>query len=266
MHGVEDLRSELALRRQTSTMRNLIFVVLLAAAAFVPYALTNKDWQTKLSATWNGLAGSSQPGAAPQPGLWDRVTSATQSLFGGKPTGLGAAPLIPNAPVTPLIGEPVTDFREVIRFDVTPDWVMSRWGRVSTVVSEPGLEGFRVALVTGSQTDDLAGSLTYYFDKQRTVQRVTFRGTTGDGTRLVRLVQETYSFKQDPSVVSQLYTLRWSGKILSALRLTNPPVVRAGQPYQKLEALLEINRPGSPFGISGEMQQVLRSDAVFVGR
>ena len=246
-------------------MRKLIFFVMLLAAAFVPYALTNKDWQTKLANSWNSLTGAS-PGAPADTGVLARLSSATKSLFVSKPVNIGNGPLVPNMPVPPVVGEPVTDFREIIRFDVTPEWVMGRWGRVSTVLSEPRLEGFRVALVTGSQVDDLAGSLTYYFDQKRAVQRITFRGTTGDSRRLVELVQGVYEFKSDPSVVSQLYSLKWSGKITSALRLTNPPIVRVGLPLSRIEAMLEINRPNNGYGLSGEMRQVLTADATYAKR
>jgi len=247
-------------------MRKLIFLVLLAAAGFVPYAVTHKEWQTQLSTSWNNLS-NPPPGTPADSGIFARMSGATKALFVSKPANpLASGSLVPNMPVPPVIGEPVTDLGEIIRFDVTPEWVMGRWGRVSTVFSEPGLEGFRVAVVTGSQVDDLAGSLTYYFDSKRVVQRVTFRGTTGDSRRLVELAQRTYNFKQDPWVASQLYTVKWSGKINSVLRLSNPPVVRAGQPLSRIEAMLEINRPNNAFGLSPEMQKTLTADSSYAHR
>jgi len=259
------LRSD-EFRRKDSSMRKLIFLVLLAGAAFVPYALTNKNWQANLSTAWKNLW-NVPPGEPENAGLLARLSGATKALFVSKPVNpLATASLIPNMPVPPVVGTPVVDLGEVIRFDVTPEWIMERWGRVSTVLSEHGLEGYRVALVSGAQVDDLAGSLTYYFDQKRVVQRVTFRGTTGDGRRLIELAQRVYDFKLSPSVVSQLYTVKWSGKINSVLRLANPPVVRAGMPLSRVEALLEINRPNSPYGLSLEMQQLLTADAGFARR
>lgn len=244
-------------------MRNLLFLVMLAAAAIVPYAISHPEWTNEISAKWNGLW-TPAPGAPPDSGVWARISSSTKSLFGSKPANpLAGGTLVPNMPTPPTVGPPVADFQEIIRFDVTPEWVMERWGRVSTVLSEPGLEGFRVAVVTGSQVDDLAGSLTYYFDSRRVIQRVTFRGTTGDSKRLVTLAQRVYDFRADPSVVAQQYTVKWSGRINSVLRLSNPPVVRAGMPLSRTEVLLEINRPNSPHGLSLEMQQILTTDASF---
>ena len=48
---------------------------------------------------------------------------------------------------------------------------MRRWPRVTTV-PQFALAGLRVPLVTGTQIDDLAGSLTYYFDRTDQVQRI----------------------------------------------------------------------------------------------
>lgn len=247
-------------------MRKLLFLAMLAGSFLVPYALTDKEWYPKLKAKWASLTGA-QPGKPGEEGLLARVTNSTKAWFVKKPVDpLGAGPLVPNSPVTPLTGEPVADLRELIRFDVSPEWVFNRWGRVSTVLTEPGLEGLRVAVVSGPALDDIAGSLTYYFDAQRTVQRVTFRGVTGDGRRLADLVQTTYEFKPDRSVVAQQFSYRWSGKITSVLRLTHPPVVRAGQPHVRIEAMLEINRPNTRYGLSREMQQVVSADASFATR
>ena len=47
-------------------------------------------------------------------------------------------------------------------------------------LAELDVQGYRVPLVTGTSRDDLAGSLTYYFDKTHHVTHIHFRGTTGD--------------------------------------------------------------------------------------
>ena len=93
----------------------------------------------------------------------------------------------------------------MLRFDVTASWVMQHWPRVSTGLPYLQLQGYRVALVTGTRVTDLAGSLTYYFNAQQQVQRITFRGTTGDPSVLVALLAGRYGFARrvmnDPGVV-----------------------------------------------------------------
>ena len=100
---------------------------------------------------------------------------------------------------------PSPSLAEVLRFDVTVDWVMQRWPRVSTGLPYLQLQGYRVPLVTGTGVADLAGSLTYYFNAQQQVQRITFRGTTGDPSALVALLAGRYHFARrltnDPGVV-----------------------------------------------------------------
>ena len=77
-------------------------------------------------------------------------------------------------------GPSFQELHEVFRFDLHPKAVFARWPRVTTVLAEPALEGLRVPLVTGKDPDDLSGALTYYFDQQKVVQRITFQGYTGD--------------------------------------------------------------------------------------
>ena len=123
------------------------------------------------------------------------------------------------------------------------------------MLSDSNLEGLRVALVTGSQTDDVAGSLTYYFDKQHAVQRITLHGTTGDPRRLVQFVTETYKLTPQPTLDAGLYVAHWNGQPTSALRVFHAPIVRADQSLSRYEVQLEINRPYVPYQFKLTPQQ-----------
>ncbi len=83
---------------------------------------------------------------------------------------------------------------DVLRFDVTPGWVLSRWSFVSAGLSQLPLQGYRIGLVTGAAEDDLAGVLTYYFNVRQQVERITFQGTTGDAGKLIRLLASRFGF------------------------------------------------------------------------
>jgi hypothetical protein len=131
---------------------------------------------------------------------------------------------------------------------------------VSTTVAELELQGFRVPLVTGTGTDDLAGALTYYFDKHNQVQRITFYGYTGDHRRLVTLATQYFGLEPQPSLNAGLYLAKWNGVPTSALRVAAAPVLQAGAPNSRLQVLLEINRPAERYQLSREFQQLLERD------
>ncbi len=172
---------------------------------------------------------------------------------------LGAIPADPAA--TPqLAGSGVTDIREVLRFDISPDWVIGRFARVSTVLADLSLEGLRVPIVTGTRADDLAGTLTYYFDHQGKLQRATFHGFTGDPGKLVQTMTSHYGLATEPTLEAGVFTKRWNGTPVHFLRLTHAPVVYANAVHQKYTVFLELNQPNLVYGISAEARRVVESD------
>jgi len=157
----------------------------------------------------------------------------------------------------PIEGAAVADLSEVIRFDVTPQWVMQRWPRVTTELSDLNLEGLRVPLVTGKLSYDLAGSLTYYFDKRQRVQRITFHGFTADERPLVDLLVKHCGFRPERTLGRGLYLAKWGGKPRSALLVQHAPVVHASQRMTQLELELEVNRPGRGYQLSDRFSELL---------
>lgn len=157
---------------------------------------------------------------------------------------MGAAP--GSSPKTAVEGAPVSDLAEVFRFDVTPAWVTQRWPRVSTGLANLQLEGYRVALVSGTRPTDLAGALTYYFNSGRQVQQITFRGTTGDAGNLLRLLTSRYHFAQritnDPGTI--IYeAVNSVGKATSMARIHQAAVVKADDPNRRYVVELVLERP-----------------------
>ncbi|MBN2476740.1 MAG: hypothetical protein JXB62_19170 [Pirellulales bacterium] len=154
-------------------------------------------------------------------------------------------PVDPGTP-TGVEGPRVQDLAEVLRFDVTSDWILRRWPRVSTGLAHLRYQGYRVPLVTGTQATDLAGSLTYYFDPQQKVQRITFYGTTGDARQLVNLLTTRYRFTHrlanDPGLA--LYEAKSaSGRPSGVLSVTSAGIIKASDPHRKFEVELVIERP-----------------------
>lgn len=172
---------------------------------------------------------------------------------------LGAMPADP-ATSPQFTGGEIQDLREVMRFDISPDWVLQRFSRVSTVLADTRLQGLRVPLVTGIAADDLAGTLTYYFDHQNHLQRVTVHGFTGDPKKLVGTMMGHYGLESNPALEAGVYTKRWNGVPVHFLRLTHAPVVYSDAVHQKYTVFLELNQPSLAYGISAEARRIISSD------
>ncbi len=143
-------------------------------------------------------------------------------------------------------GAPVRDLAEVFRFEVTTDWIFRRWPRVSTGLAELQLQGYRVPLVTGTGEADLAGSLTYYFDAQQKVQRITFRGSTGDARNLVALVTGRHKFTRRLTNDPGLFVYEAAsgdGQLRGLLKIRSAEIVKASDPYRRFDVELTIQRP-----------------------
>lgn len=165
--------------------------------------------------------------------------------------------------VTPggaLVGGPIYDLREVLRFDISPEWVTSRFSRVTTVLADTELEGLRVPLVTGTGPADLAGSITYYFDTSGKLQRVMLHAFTGDASRVVATMTQHYGLQSEPSLDAGVYTRRWNAMPVHFLRLTRAPVVYSDALHHKLTVYLELNQPDLRYGISTEAQRIIDAD------
>jgi hypothetical protein len=152
----------------------------------------------------------------------------------------------PRSPTLSLEGMPTPALDEVLRFDVSPAWVLQRWPRVSTDLAHLQLHGYRVPLVTGTSETDVAGSLTYYFNPAQQVQHITLKGTTGDARALIALLSNRFGYvrrpNNDPSRLV-FEAVNEQGKSLGSMVIQSAPVVRAYQPYQRYNIDLTMDRP-----------------------
>lgn len=170
------------------------------------------------------------------------------------PGELAPSPQKPGAVLyprtAPLEGVPSMSLAEVFRFNVTREWVYQRWARKSTALSELGLYGIRVPLVTGTRLYDLAGSLTYYFSEGGRVERISFNGRTGDTRALVMLIVQRFGLTQQATPVAgeQLLQLRRGNDVISELRVHAAPVLWANAPHESFEVNLVLQHPdtGTP--------------------
>lgn len=227
--------------------RPVILAGLLGAAVGVPYVVDRHS-------------GTVAPTAAPvvNPTAVDTSTIPPLNLIPPvlpQPEGPGA--LLYTSPA-PLEGMPTTSLAEVLRFDVTKDWVYGRWARKSTGLAEPELFGVRVPLVSGTRMTDVAGSLTYYFNSVGAVEKIALTGKTADTTELVNLLVRQYGFEPQVPLVAgeQLYQVRHRDRVESELRTWPEPILWSTSPHGSFSVELELNRPGSRRTVTRRLPQL----------
>lgn len=223
--------------------RHVSMVAMLSAATSLPYFMSS-EFQTgsAKSESAKGAAEHGQDGSAEN---LARPPYASIGLGANHDDG-AAAPWrdTPLAPTTARASVTSADLGQVLNFAVTPAWVLTQWPRVSASLAELDLQGYRVPLVTGTGEDDLAGSLTYYFDREQRVAWITFSGSTGDPRRLIGLVTARFGFRRDasddPAVV--VYCVKWNNKPRSELRIRPVQIVRANEPRSRYQVELSIRK------------------------
>ncbi|MEO1529258.1 MAG: DUF6690 family protein [Planctomycetota bacterium] len=254
---------------------------LIAVAAVGPYVATETEFGRSAVAGVSGLFGdtpaNSSNGLAPgitadpvsrQSGYANHAHYEVERLRDGKNSyrydeelarKLGAIPDDPSQAPT-LAGYSVPDLRSVMRFDIQPEWVIGRFHRVTTVLADLNLEGLRVPIVTGIRSDDIAGTLTYYFDHSGKLQRLTIHGFTGDPKRFAETMVQHYGLQREPALEAGAFTKRWNGRPVHFMRLTHAPVVYSDAVHQKYTVFLELNQPNLAYGISAEAQTIVTAD------
>lgn len=198
-------------------------------------------------------------GAAGGPYLISRAPATFQTVrqWVTAPAGELALP-VEISPAPPLLPEeprpagsswavegPPARLDEILRFDITPEAVVSRWPRVSTGLADLELMGYRVPLVTGSGQADLAGSLTYYFDQHRQLRRIMFKGTTGDLAALRGVLSRfgmVHRPTNDPALMV-FESMTPAGKMNGLARIRTAPVIQAADPLRRYEVHLVVDRP-----------------------
>jgi hypothetical protein len=205
--------------------KHALFGTAVLAALGVPYALSHKE-----------EAGST-------------ISNAVAKLgsSGSNPASDAASDLpVLHGDSLPLEGPQVANLGEVFRFDITPDWLLSRWPRVMNVRYAAGsLQSYRVPLVTGNKPEDLAGALTYYFDERQEPRRIEFQGTTGDARPLAGFLAREHGLERrmtgDPS--QYVFEGRRGGRVVSQLVVRSLPVIDASQPQSRFSLELVLERP-----------------------
>lgn len=184
------------------------------------------------------------------PGMTPDYGAAQTLVFPGNAFG-------PDLTAQPLEFLPITDLNEIFRFDLTSQSIKQRWQRVSTNPGDVGLHGLRVALVTGTNSWDLHGSLTYYFDDRQQLQRITFRGWTGDASRFLQLLNSKFQFQPQRTHLAAFYLAGNQKRATGGLLAKDPPVIDAKNPVQQLAIVMEVNNPQGSFALSDDFKALI---------
>jgi hypothetical protein len=207
--------------REGFAMRFLSTMIVFGAAG-AGYVMTHDDVAQTLSpASWITETGPAETSSDPEV---ERLSRA------------------PAEEIVAVAGPEELRLEDVFRFDLTPQTITQRWNRVSTGLGDPRYLGYRVPLVTGTTASDLAGSLTYYFDAQPRLRRITFLGTTGDPGRVVSFVGGAFGFRRaqtgNPRVMTYRTHYRWTG----SLDITPAEVLDRNQAQANYQIELAIER------------------------
>jgi hypothetical protein len=204
--------------------RPMLFFGVLLAAVVVPYVMLDEKLAQTARSQWGRLAGSgSHEPDDPAPTLQRATASAMASA-----TGISGATAVP--------------LEQAFRFDLTPQWVASHWPRVSTVLGEVQQLGMRVALVSGTRSDDVAGSLTYFFDQHHQLQRITFTGLTADPRRLLATVVTPNGLKSQPTTSAARYIAGDPARPTSEVTVRFLPVIVANTERSQAEVAIDLRR------------------------
>lgn len=214
--------------------RPMLFLAVLVAAVVVPYVLLDEQLAETVRSGWNGLIGRVDEGK-------DEILNAVHAA------NYSPASRAPGSRMP-------TPIEHVFRFDLTPQWIASRWPQVSTVAgSDPGQLGMRVVLVTGTRPDDVAGSLTYYFDRHHQLQRITFTGLTRDPRRLLAAVVTPNRLKSQPTADAAYYVGGNPEDPTSEVIVRHMPVLLADAGMANAEVEVDLSRGDARMsGVTGD--------------
>ncbi len=243
-------------------MRKVVLLGLIALGFSLPVLLSHEDARLGVPPGDGSLANAGDPAVLlNQPPI---IVAPNQSTTGpaGSPFRFASSsadgpPIVQNQPP---VYNAFTSPADYLNFAITPDWVRTRWPRVSIAPGEDNLTGMRVALVSGPRPVDVHGSLTYYFDGQQKLQRITFRGWTGDPGELVQFVTNQFRFSaQDAKNAAGFHESTIWGRRKGFLRLDYPAVIDSATPTEQLMLLMEIVNPSGSLTISRQNLLILEA-------
>ena len=141
-------------------------------------------------------------------------------------------------------GGQISSFNKIFQCGAPRSWVQRTYDDASRTMDQQR-EGLRVTLVTGEKLEDLAGSLTYWFDRQGQVERITFQGVTGNPAKLVSFAHRSHKMVARRCERDAIFVRDGKNGPLHLLHISRLPFVNVQTQYGRYEITLELNQPGS---------------------
>ena len=101
---------------------------------------------------------------------------------------------------------------------------------------------------------------TYYFDKKQQLQRIAFRGTTGDPQRIITMMQHTFRLTKRPTPLNGLYIKSQNRRPVSVLMITRSLEAAKhtdATRYSQYTIQFELNRPSIGTQLSDHYKNIL---------
>ncbi len=223
--------------------RNLVLPLVVTGAIGVPMMMSNPGVFPEYP---NG-----EPQHSSQTYLPIDAYGTGVAIFAGDQAG-------PDMTAGPLEFMPISDLSTVFTWDKSVDQIRADFRRLSVVPAENGWQGLRSDLVTGTGVADLHGCITWYFDSSGQMQRIAFRGWTGDYRHLKSLLADRFLLTSSGQAgLKETMTLGSWGSTTSAAAFQLPQVIRQDSPQRQFAVTLELNRSSS-YSISPTMQAAMQ--------
>jgi hypothetical protein len=224
---------------------------------------TGRDlWNWATNPMWHSIAGNSQslrdrdtPIEGP-PGQFVSTSpsstsspSTPDSRHRGEPSGTETEPL-------PATSGPATiDLRAWMRWDLPRGYLLWQHPNAAIVPTERNLWGYRIPFTTGLQSQDLTGTLTYYFDAKDQLQRMELSAASQNPWAMTQWLLTQFRLQpiasQHPNLRLAILKSRDQTQSLMAITTANDPSVIP--PY---ELFLELNRTAD-FGLGFHSAKLL---------
>ncbi|MCA9216122.1 MAG: hypothetical protein KDB27_23805 [Planctomycetales bacterium] len=235
--------------------RTLLLLGIIAAAAITPIVIANTKSGERISLLdrFKNFATANSTDKSAPTNVAQSANSSSTALF-SDPT-IAALLKPPVQPKSKVVEPVVTPIPDLLRFDITPNFVMQRWPRVSGGLPDLKYQGLRVPIMTGTSSYDIYGSASYFFNRSHQLERIGLHGYTDDPEPLIQFVTNTYRLREYAATGQRLFLAYFKGQPLSVLRVqrtnnTDKPA---------MQVLLEINAPVEGASLSEEHLKYLTS-------
>ena len=249
--------------------KTLFYGLLLLGVAVAPYLLSDTQWLGRVEDLVTRSDSTTPEDTKPKDAEANLPTSAmTTKLAANVVDPLRAspstAPSLDQAALASVTSQHDLQARfdppltHLLSFQATPEWIAQNWQGITNCAGELDLRGWRVPYFRSTREDDFAGSVTYYFDRARLVQRISLHGYTSDPSQIVQIATNHYGMRRVHSPEGDLYLASVDNQPIGGLRIKLAPLLNAEKREQQCELLLELNRRNTEYGMSREFSDVVR--------